>query len=292
LCDAIGSRITSSLGYSLSYNTLDNQLRPTKGERLLLSQDFAGLGGETKYLRTRLNGSKYWGLGKSGFVFSTSLEGGYIHSFEKQRFDGLNPLDKVRLTDRFFLGEPQMRGFDIRGVGPRIIRRALDPASTATNIIPIKGKNGIIADDALGGRAYYLGRVELEIPLGNKGRELGLRPSVFVDVGALFGLKDPVTDPVLPGDPRAVRRCADPATGAATPATGTTPCAPGLTELPGVQLFTETFSGDSKKPRVSVGFGVNWNSPFGPFRIDIAKALTKAEGDQSKLFTFNVGTAF
>jgi outer membrane protein insertion porin family len=37
---------------------------------------------------------------------------------------------------------------------------------------------------------------------------------------------------------------------------------------------------------------VNWNSPFGPFRIDIAKALIKAEGDDTKLFTFNVGTAF
>ncbi len=30
--------------------------------------------------------------------------------------------DKVRLNDRFFLGQPQMRGFDIRGVGPRVQR--------------------------------------------------------------------------------------------------------------------------------------------------------------------------
>ena len=30
--------------------------------------------------------------------------------------------DPVRLTDRFFLGEPQIRGFDIRGVGPRVVR--------------------------------------------------------------------------------------------------------------------------------------------------------------------------
>ena len=50
--------------------------------------------------------------------------------------------------------------------------------------------------------------------------------------------------------------------------------------------------GNTAKPRVSVGFGVNWNSPFGPFRIDIAKALVKAEGDDTKFFTFNVGTAF
>ena len=37
--------------------------------------------------------------------------------------------------------------------------------------------------------------------------------------------------------------------------------------------FREAFLGDTPSPRLSVGFGVNWNSPFGPFRIDIARAL-------------------
>jgi outer membrane protein insertion porin family len=287
LCDAIGDRTTSSVGYSLSYNTLNNNLRPSKGERIVFSQDFAGLGGTTKYLRSRLNGSKYWGIGNSGFVFSTSVEGGYIHSFENQRFDvDGNEIDKVRLTDRFFLGEPQMRGFDIRGVGPRIVRRRFDEDG---NVIP--GKDGIFAEDALGGRAYYLGRAELEIPLGSKGRELGLRPSVFVDVGALFGLKNPITQSIAPNDPRAQNRCLD-AQGGSTPVPTTGACPTGTAFRAGVTPFDEQFLGDSPKPRVSVGFGVNWNSPFGPFRIDIAKALTKAEGDDTKLFTFNVGTAF
>ena len=48
----------------------------------------------------------------------------------------------------------------------------------------------------------------------------------------------------------------------------------------------------SARPRVTVGFGVNWNSPFGPLRIDIAKALLKQKGDDDKLITFNVGTQF
>ena len=56
--------------------------------------------------------------------------------------------------------------------------------------------------------------------------------------------------------------------------------------------FEEVYLGDTLKPRVSVGFGVNWNSPFGPFRIDIAKALLKEPGDDAKLITFNVGTQF
>ena len=43
---------------------------------------------------------------------------------------------------------------------------------------------------------------------------------------------------------------------------------------------------------VSVGVGVNWNSPFGPFRIDVAHVLKKQVGDDTKVFTFNVGTQF
>ena len=41
--------------------------------------------------------------------------------------------------------------------------------------------------------------------------------------------------------------------------------------------FKEIFLGNSPKPRLSVGIGVNWVSPFGPLRIDIAKALLKQE---------------
>ena len=56
--------------------------------------------------------------------------------------------------------------------------------------------------------------------------------------------------------------------------------------------FQEEFIGNSPKPRVSVGIGVNWISPFGPLRIDLAKALLKQDGDDTKLFSFNVGTQF
>ncbi len=274
LCDAVGDRTTSAVGYSLVYSDLNNGLRPTAGQRLVLSQDFAGLGGDVKYLKTRISGAKYFNVG-AGFIFSTSVEGGYIHSLEDDDRPGVDP---VRITDRFFLGEPQMRGFDIRGIGPRVLR------------VPYLDLNGNlsedeqqITDDALGGRAYYQARAELEIPLGSSGRELGLRPSLFVDAGALFGLKQP---PLLN-----VQFC-DPNTGTAgfrTSAPYGTACPTGFTATPG---FRELYRGDSPKPRISVGAGVNWNSPFGPFRIDIAKALTKVEGDDTKLFTFNVGTAF
>ena len=56
--------------------------------------------------------------------------------------------------------------------------------------------------------------------------------------------------------------------------------------------FKEFAYGNSASPRVSVGVGVSWNSPFGPFRFDLAKVLKKVEGDNTQVFQFNVGTQF
>jgi outer membrane protein insertion porin family len=281
LCEAIGGRTTSSIGYSLLYDATDNRVRPTRGQRFTINQDFAGLGGDVKYLRTRANAAKYWNFG-GGFIFSTSIEAGYIHSFENSPGAGQDP---VRLVDRFFLGEPQIRGFDIRGVGPRVQRIPYDADGN-----PVTDRK-LFVDDSLGGRAYYVGRAEVEIPMSSSIREMGLRPSVFLDVGALFGLKNPITTPILPGSPLTKDRCFD-AAGNATPRPDADTCPTGTTLVAGISAFNEVYVGDSAKPRLSIGFGVNWNSPFGPFRIDIAKALLKADGDDTKLITFNVGTAF
>ncbi|MBV2146837.1 outer membrane protein assembly factor BamA [Sphingobium sp. AS12] len=290
LCDAIGKRTTSSLGYSLIYDTRDNRIRPTRGHNIVLSQDFAGLGGSVKYVRTRLNASKFFPLG-GGFIFSLTGEGGYIHSLEGERLDSTGQsVDKIRLTDRFFLGEPQFRGFDIRGVGPRVKRFYLtaetDANGNTTGYVKNTDNNNV-SDDALGGKIYYLARAEVEIPLGSGAREMGLRPSIFMDAGAVAGLKNP-------GTIAFAGYCSPTSGTGATVRAGGTPyqptCDVNYTFSGG--NFVEEYLGDTLKPRLSVGFGVNWNSPFGPFRIDIAKALLKEPGDDNKLITFNVGTQF
>ena len=149
-------------------------------------------------------------------------------------------------------------------------------------------------DDALGGRAYYLARAELEIPLGSGAKDLGLRPSIFADVGALWGVSN--ANALGPTFPYTLICNGTASSGFAT-AEGLIPTLPatctGAGDLvtPG-QPFQESFLGDSPRPRVSVGVGVNWNSPFGPLRIDFAKVLLKSPGDATKTFTFNVGTQF
>ncbi|MBH0112940.1 outer membrane protein assembly factor BamA [Novosphingobium sp. YJ-S2-02] len=290
LCDALGKRLSSILGFSLIYDTLDNRVRPSRGTSASVNIDVAGLGGDVKYARLRANAAKYWSLGK-GFIFSLSGEGGIIKPY------GGND---VRLTDRFYLGQPQMRGFAIRGLGPRVLRQYYSgPIDDDTSSMTSD------SDDALGGNYYYMGRAEMEIPLGSGAREMGLRPSIFVDAGAVWGTKRPELSDCGNGcfigsrdsdgnqiyyenngtpneyDQENVVQTTDPTTnGIANFAVGNN------------SYFTESYLGDTWLPRVAVGFGVNWNSPFGPFRIDIAKVLVKREGDDTRVFSFNVGTQF
>ena len=147
-----------------------------------------------------------------------------------------------------------------------------------------------------------------------------MRPSIFADVGAVWGVRHPVTDGSIidqfiptrdsaTGQPLYTQidsatvqsdgSCVATQTSQTTSATnpnppaclgdaGKTNTAIGTT----IPAFQEYFLGDTWKPRLAIGIGVNWNSPFGPFRIDIAKALVKYKGDDPKLFTFNVGTQF
>lgn len=295
LCDATGKRLTSSLGYTLLYDDRDNRIRPTRGQSAGISQDFAGLGGSVKYVKTRINADKYW-KPFGNFVFGLSIEGGYIHPLESRGLSSLG-IDDVRLTDRFYLGEPQMRGFDIRGIGPRVQRVFFQGEivnGVAVNT-PLIDRNQI-QDDAIGGRFYYMGRAELQIPLGSGAKELGLRPSLFLDVGSVFDVTRPILQSV---QQREV--LSDGTQGAplyyfvdfmGTLQTSTTPTNADGSRRISAMRFEERFFGDTWKPRMSVGFGVNWNSPFGPFRIDIARALLKQPGDDTKLFTFNVGTQF
>jgi outer membrane protein insertion porin family len=137
-----------------------------------------------------------------------------------------------------------------------------------------------------------------------------------MDVGAVWGIRRPVTDgstvdQFIPtrdpasGQPLYTQidavstdgNCAATTTSQTTSATN--PNAPAClgtqnnTALGStIPAFKEYFVGNTWKPRLAIGIGVNWNSPFGPFRIDFSKVLLKQDGDDTKTFTFNVGTQF
>ncbi|WP_370178286.1 outer membrane protein assembly factor BamA [Alteriqipengyuania sp.] len=292
ICDTLGNRMSSILGLNYVYNSTNSYYRPSRGDRYSLGLDFAGLGGDVKYLRIRGQTAKYWPV-LGDFIFSLSAEGGYIHGLS----DRGAGLDDVVLTDRFFLGEPQMRGFDIRGVGPRVLRQPISTDTDGNALVITDRERG--GDDAIGGNAYYLGRAELEIPLGAGAREFGLRPSIFLDVGALFNVSTPqLQNSPFPDGISYQRRDSD---GNLLYLTADNVLTTDSTDSSGAPLdpaeltiapFQEVFVGNSSSPRISLGIGVDWNSPFGPFRIDLAHVLRKVEGDDVKSISFNVGTQF
>jgi len=49
---------------------------------------------------------------------------------------------------------------------------------------------------------------------------------------------------------------------------------------------------DKMSLRLSIGTGITWRSPFGPFAVDIAYPLLKENFDREELFQFSVGTRF
>lgn len=236
--DSIGNRYQSILGYTLAYDTRNSVIRPTRGHALYFSQDFAGLGGDVRYLRSSINFDNYW-TPWQGWTFRLGGESGIIHGLGQD----------VRLSDKFFIGGPRIRGFDTAGMGPR------DFASS----------------QSLGGTAYYIGRGELFFPLGDAALESGINASAFVDVGSLFRAQEDVLS-------------------ACTFTQSQFDAAEADGNLS--SLDTNCLSGNSASPRIAVGIGFSWQSPFGPFRIDLAKTVKKQLGDRTQTLQFNVGTAF
>jgi outer membrane protein insertion porin family len=154
---AAGSANTSSIGYTYSYNTLDDILKPRHGVTFGFSQDIAGFGGTLKYLKTVGNASFYHPVLGDDFVAKLQLQGGYIQGYGGQH---------IRLNERFFMGGDSFRGFNIAGLGPREL-----------NV----GGGG---NNAIGGEAYVIGTAELRLP-DFLPSDYGISLSLFTDVGTL-----------------------------------------------------------------------------------------------------------
>lgn len=148
-----GNNVNSAIGQTFSYDTRDNRFNPTRGYFLSLTQELAGLGGNSEYLKHDVRASYYKTLYPK-FILGFLGSGGVIL--------GKND-ESVFINDRFFLGGDDFRGFQNAGIGPR-------DANTT---------------DALGGRKYYLGTAELRFPLGLP-EEIGVTGAVFTDVGSLW----------------------------------------------------------------------------------------------------------
>jgi len=110
LIGAGGKRTVSKITPSFVHNTVDNPIFPTTGRRYTMQMDFAGVGGNTKFLKPTLEG--VWFLKHTN---RTSV--GLRAQFEFiAAYGGTTVLP---IFEKLYLGgEYSIRGFDIRSVGP------------------------------------------------------------------------------------------------------------------------------------------------------------------------------
>jgi outer membrane protein insertion porin family len=159
-----GAAITSSVGYSLDYNTLDNNKNPTDGLLIDFKQDFAGVGGDVSYLKSTIDG-KYFSPLVADIVGVLHLQAGILNHVGN---------NELRMLDQFQMGPNLVRGFAPNGIGPRDI----NPFGTM---------------DAIGGTKYWGASYELQMPFWFLPKEVGLKGAVYADAGGLYDYQGPTT---------------------------------------------------------------------------------------------------
>ena len=152
--DQEGTETLSEVGHTVAYDRRDSILKPTDGYVLKLDTDLAGLGGSLRHARNTATAAYYYPVADQ-WVFSTKGKFGYVV--------GLG--EDVALSERYFVGGDDVRGFATAGLGPR---------DTAT-------------DDALGGEWMYAATVSLTFPTGLP-EELGIGARMFTDIGSAGSL--------------------------------------------------------------------------------------------------------
>ena len=179
--DAKGTSLLSQIGQSLTLDYRDSRVDPRRGFVVRLGTDYAGLGGDARFVRGKLDASYYIPLerlmGDPDWVLAFNAGVGQMFTFGRNE----------RIIDRFFLGGDNLRGFQTGGVGP----------------------HSISTGDSIGGRFIWTQSTELRFPLPVPA-DLGMTGRAFVDIGSLSELNQLL----LNGVPQAFTNSGAPRVGA------------------------------------------------------------------------------
>jgi outer membrane protein insertion porin family len=152
-----GPWLTSSVSNSFNYNTLDTQQLPHEGFIASLTQELAGLGGDSHFYKLSGKARAYYTLSDDmDMVGSISGSAGHVVSLNGK---------SLNIFDQFSLDSNDIRGFADTGIGPRMKKN----------------------DDPLGGTTYFTASAEVTFPLPGVSQDSGFRGGFFVDGGTLYG---------------------------------------------------------------------------------------------------------
>lgn len=170
-----GTFITSSVGFTYTFDNRRNGPDPDRGYVFSFGTDIAGLGGDRSWIRNTVMAGYQQRVMNGDITLRAEFEAGAI----------AHNSGPSAITERFALTSDQIRGFDPYGIG-------------AVGY----GTNG--ARNGLGGNFFYVARLEAEFPLGLPSN-YNMNGGLFVDVGSVWGIDSPTADVI---DNRSVRATA------------------------------------------------------------------------------------
>ena len=146
----------SILANTTVYNTVDDRINPHEGIYASLTNEFAGIGGDSEYYKIYGKFRYFHTLSdEMDLVGSVSVGGGYVTPTG----------DKLYVFDQFQIGGKEIRGFETQGIGPRL------------------------DGDALGGTTYFTASAEANMPMPFVPQDFNMRLAAFADAGTLYGNK-------------------------------------------------------------------------------------------------------
>jgi outer membrane protein insertion porin family len=177
---AMGTVFVSAPGYTLAYNTLDNNRNPTQGLSVEFKQDLAGAGGDVRNLKTTLDARLYNEI-YPDIVAMVRGQGGYATGWGGQG---------LRMLDHFQGGPNLVRGFAPAGFGPRDVTQSV--------LICGNQNSNCGENDALGGSIYWAATVEVQTPVPFAPKDFGMKLAWFADAGQLLDYVGPTTNANVP----------------------------------------------------------------------------------------------
>ena len=155
----VGNKTKSAVLLTYNLDKTNSVVSPTAGYNLRITQEINGLGGNVSFSKSSFDVKTYKTLLRDDIVLSSGLSSGVILGSD------------AAITNRFFLGGDQLKGFRNQGIGP------------VDNTFSGSDANG----DPLGGKMFASISLEASFPIGVP-EEYSVFGGIFLDVGSVWGL--------------------------------------------------------------------------------------------------------
>jgi len=155
----VGNKTKSAVLLTYNLDKTNSVVSPTAGYNLRIIQEINGLGGNVSFSKSSFDVKTYKTLLRDDIVLSSGLSSGVILGSD------------AAITNRFFLGGDQLKGFRNQGIGP------------VDNTFSGSDANG----DPLGGKMFASISLEASFPIGVP-EEYSIFGGIFLDAGSVWGL--------------------------------------------------------------------------------------------------------